>query len=228
MSNFLDQQNEKLDGAQFNKTKLSSAFKKKRFYLDNAATRADLLGGNFFKTPFKSFWVYNTNNKSFVAEMFVNNEGDTGDSLPLRPNISIPFNYRQSGCALEWPAQPGVWVDIIFAFDSDITPGYLDISSSGTSVLSEGSSFTNVKVSVTNAGNSVLLASNSSRKKGIIQNVSGQPLWVGEPVALASADYQKICQRVESGERFPWLSIAALYGRIETTTTDSIAVMELM
>lgn len=227
MTDFIQEQDRKLDGARENKTKRSSSFKKKRFYLDTAMTKDDFQGKNLFEFPFKSFWVVETNSSSFVASMVVNHRGDGGDSLPLKLNMSIPFEYRQAGCAVECPAQPGVWIDIIFAFDSDITPGFVSIASSGSTSLSEGSVINDNNVSLNATGNSVLLIATSSRKKAIVQNNSGMPIWIGTATSLAHADYRKKCFRLESSETFEWKNAAQLNGRVEAGTTDEIAVMEL-
>lgn len=227
MSNFDLDQDRQLDGSLYNATKKSSGFKTKRFLLDAMATKNDLNGSNFFPFPFKSFWVADTNNKNFTAKMVVNNKGDGGDPLPLRMNMSIPFEYRQAGCALEWPAQAGVWVDIVFAFDSDITPGFTSQDLSGIVTLNEGSSYTDGAKSCGLTGADVLVAANSARKVALIQNNSGKSVWIGTPAKLAGASYQTDCQRLDSGEpTFYWRSASQLNFRTDVGTAD-IAVMEL-
>lgn len=224
---FQTEQERKVDGLRESVKKVSSAFKIKRFYLDTAASRNDFQGNNVYQFPFKSFWIVNTNNTGFVASMYVNPKVDGGDALPLKPNMSIPFEYQQNGCALEWESQPGVWIDIAFAFNSDILPGFTNLNFTGDMALDEGDSFTDSKKSIDNSGTSALCASSTTRKKAIIQNTSGQPIWMGSQASLASVDYQKICQRLDHGFSFEWKNKAALYARVQTTTTDSIGVMEL-
>lgn len=227
MNDFQQEQIKKLDGFQANVQNPSNSFKKVRFKLDNLSTKEDYQGRNIFEFPFKSFWVVDTNNKSFVASMSVNPKGDGGDPIPLKPNMSIPFEYRVNGCAIICNAQPGVWIDIVFAFNSDILPGFSNYEANSKSTIDEGGNFTDGSVSIDNSGNSVVVAANSNRKKAIIQNVSGQTIWVGTPANLANANYKKRCQRIDSGNSFEWRNSAQLNGRVEVTTTDDIAVMEL-
>lgn len=218
MSDFQTDQQRELDGSRDNAQKFSSAFKKKRFYLDNAAYKTDFQGENQFPFQFKSFWVVDTNNTSFVANMVVNPKGDGGDPLPLRFNMSIPFKYRQNGCALEWAAQSGVWIDIVFAFDSDILPGYSNQEIGGDVALNEGSAFVDAGVSIANVGTQ-LLAAVSTRKVATFQNTTGAPMWIGSLAKLNGANYQTDCERVDSGDpSYKWKNKAALYARFESTT----------
>lgn len=228
MSDFQQEQRRKLDGFQANVQNPSSSFKKVRFKLDNVSTKEDYQGKNIFEFPFKSFWVVDTNNKAFVASMYVNPKADGGDPIPLRPNMSIPFEYRVNGCAVVCPiAQSGVWIDIVFAYNSDIIPGFSNYEATSDTTIDEGGNFTDGSASLDNSGNSVVIAANSNRKMSIIQNSSGQPIWVGTATNLANVNFKKRCHRIETGESFEWRNTAQLNGRVESVATDEIAVMEL-
>lgn len=159
--------------------------------------------------------------------MIINPKGDSGDAIPLRLNMSIPFEYRQAGCALEFPAQAGVWIDIIFAFDSDITPGFTQLDTTGSVIVVEGGNFLESPKVIGITGNDVLAPANSSRKSIAIQNNSGKAIWIGTPAKLASANYQTDCIRIDSGESvFYWRNTSQLNSRTDVGTAR-IATMEL-
>jgi hypothetical protein len=227
MSDFLDKQNELQDGALFNATKKSPGFKVKRFYLDNLATRGDFnSNANAFLSSFKSFWVCDTNNKLFTAKMVVNPKGDTGDALPLKFNMSIPFKYPVAGCVLEFPSQAGTWIDIAFGTDADITPGFSNVDVSGASRIDEGSSFTDGGVALTSSA-APIFSANSNRKAGLVDNNTGVSVWIGSQSKLNGANYKTDCQRLDSGDPlFYWRNTAALYARVESGTA-TIPVMEM-
>lgn len=222
MTDFYSNQQALTDGLRNNATKVSPEFKKVRFYLDNVATKdeIDLTAKNKFSSGFKSFWICDTNNTSFVASIYVNNRGDVGQPLPLKPNMSLSFQYPVDGCALEWPAQAGVWIDIVFALNTDITPGYIQLSASGSSAINEGSSHpTNWYKSINATGASVICPANSSRKVSMIQNNSGVPIWIGTQTDLAGANYKTDCIRIDSGDSiFYWRNTGQLNARAESTT----------
>lgn len=224
MNEFQEKQNEQLEGLHFNVTKQTFAFKKVRFYLDTAASKTDILKTSYYRAPFKSFWVVDTNNDGFVASMVINPDGDKGDALPLKPNMSIPFDYKQAGCCLEYASQPGVWVDIVFALDSNILPGFSNFKASSSSSKNEGDTFTNTNPTIADTGLSILVPSSTTRKKAEIQNKSGQPIWVGASAALSASDYDKKCRKVDHGYSYEWFNRGALYARVVSGTTDSVSV----
>lgn len=227
MTSFLEEQNRKLEGSRDSVRRVSDQFKIKRFDLSNKASKNDFQGNNLFDFAFKSFWIVDTNNTSFKANMVVNPKGDGGSPLPLKSNMSMAFEYRQNGCAIECDAQPGVWIEVLFAYETDISPGFVTQESSGSSVINEGSNYSSSNPTISNSGASILVAPNTNRKKAVIQNVSGVTIWVGKQVDLASADYQKKCLRILSGDSFEWRNVAQLNARVESGSTDAIAIMEL-
>lgn len=227
MSTFNEEQLKKLDGSRENVRKVSSAFKVKRFKLDTAKSKNDFQGDNLFDFAFKSFWIVDTNNTGFIANMIVNPRGDGGDALPLKPNMSIPFEYRQNGCAIECPAQPGVWIDVVFGYDSDILPGFSNFVATSTSIINEGSTFSDSNPTVDATGTSIICASLTSRNKALIQNKSGVSIWVGTTANLSGIDYKKKCYQIDHGFTFEWKNKGTLYARVEAGSFDTVSVMEM-
>lgn len=222
MSDFYNNQQAMVEGLRNNASKVSPEFKKIRFYLDNVANKdeIDRTARNKFLSGFKSFWICDTNNTSFVASMFVNTRGDVGQSLPLKPNMSLSFQYPVDGCALEWSAQAGVWIDIVFALNTDITPGYIQLSAGGSTAINEGSSHPSTWLkSIDATGASVICPANSNRKVSMIQNNSGAPIWIGTQADLAGGNYKTDCIRIDSGDAiFYWRNTAQLNARSEAGT----------
>lgn len=202
--------------------KLGAPFFTRRFFLDNVRNRAQNRGGEFYVGPFKSFWVSATNNSSFVAEIVINTTVNKDRGLPLRLNQCQAFGEKTDDACIEVPvAQPGVWVDITFSQDEDLSVGSVVVALSGEVSIKEGSSHLSAKVTATNAGAELIPASDL-RSKVILQNKGAESVWVGNLTAgeLLNAEWKIICTEIPPGGSLPWENPASLHGKTEFGNAD--------
>jgi hypothetical protein len=220
-SQFELEQQRYVEGVRNNASKVSPEFRTVRFLLDNQAVKEDSNRGtnsNIFYGNFKSFWVVKTNLDSFDVKMYVNFQGDVGNPLPLKPNMSISFDYPVNGCALEWPAQAGGYVDIIFSLNTNITPGLIQLSSpptKGAGLVAE------YLYDISSAPNLVAPA-NSTRSSCYIKNQSAVTLYFGTYASLNGTDYLVKSIDLASGQSMTWTNQQALYMRSASTTATKV------
>lgn len=204
---------------------MSQKFFTRRFFLDTPINRFTNRGGDHYIGPFRSFWVSDTNNSSFKADLVINPREDRGRGIPLRLNqcqaIGETVDDKAEEACIEFEtAQPGVWIDITFAQDDKISVGSVVVESSGATILIGGSSFTNDKFAVTDAGQ-VLLPASDQRAKGEIYNQTEETFFVGSQAKITAPDFAETCIKVRPGNEIPfvWDLPDALYCRKETVGT---------
>jgi hypothetical protein len=220
---FLDEQQKYVEGFKNNASKFAGEFKVKRFWLDNISTKDDIGGANIFLTGFKSFWVCATNNSSFVANIVVNPRGDSGQALPLKSNMSMAFSYPQSGCAIECLAQPGIWIDIAFAFNSDISPGYIQIVNS--QALAPAFFFEYLQTVTTTP--QILIPVNGTRITCLVENKGSVPLYIGSLLKLNDIQYKLKTKVLYPGDVIGWENLSGAYVKTESVTaTDSLYLLD--
>jgi hypothetical protein len=214
---FSQEQDKFVQGFQNNAKKVAGEFKVIRFKLDNVCTKDDLGGSNIFMTGFKSFWVCATNNSSFQASMAVNPKSDSGQALPIKANMSMSFSYPQAGCAIECPAQPGIWIDIAFAFNSDISPGFIQIVNNQAVAPAN---FFEYLLSPTATPTS-LIPANLTRINCMVSNIGSVALYLGSLGTLNDALYATKAIKVLPGEIISWDNLSACYMRTDSATSTN-------
>jgi hypothetical protein len=213
--------NQVLDrGQQQNAASFGPKFKVIRFYLDVAKSRyTNGSTDHVFGSGIKSFWVCNTNNRNFVANIVPNYRSDRKENsgLPLRYNMNQKFSEPINDACLEFAAQSGVWVDVAYSESEDISIGSSDISLTGSVSPDEGATYSMAKFSASLTP-AVLLPASTSRLKAVLQHKGGGSIWIGSAADLALTDYQNICLEISPGSLVEWWSKGVLYFRDDSAT----------
>jgi hypothetical protein len=153
------------------------------------------------------------------------NPSTSNDSrgLPLRLNQCQAFgNKPDSACIENSVAQAGVWVDITFAQDDEISVGSVVVNNTGSVVINEGSNHSSSQVDAVPAG-ITLFPADSGRVKGTVVNTStSESVWVGNNTAseLQHANYKTICEEIPPGGRWEWKNAGAISVRSDVATVS--------
>ena len=195
--------------------KQSKSFWTQTFYLDDE-TPYNLLvvSRNKIDNPFRSFWIYETSDTSFNLEMVVRRTGDDiGKPIPLFKNFNLDFGTIEPGARLQWTAQAGKWVKILFASSSAIQPGFVNVDMTGQVTLTNGGNFTEIHPTNDLTTTPVqALASSSTRKVGWLCNYSGANILYGTNAS---------CMRILPPMcEMDWRNSATLYWRAQVGTIN--------
>lgn len=217
-----------VQGKQWNVLSVGKEFTVVRYDLDVSVDHQTVnFEENKFRLPFKSFWVQDVSDLSVIAEIKVNSKGDQGDGLPVRKNLTIGFDYAVAGATFKWNSQPGKWFVVIYAHNTEIRPGFVDIQFNGKISLTDGSGYAQNSFEVSSTP-SVIFAASTTRVVGTIQNNSGVTIYVGNAANVAHVDFKKKCTRIFGNSGlFQWRNAAALSWRTEEVGPyDEISVTE--
>lgn len=216
-----------VQGKQFNVVSVGKEFTVVKYFLDDQVDHQTLNEeGNKFRLPFKSFWVQDVSDLSLIAEIKVNSKGDQGDGLVVKKNLTIGFEYPVAGATFKWPQQAGKWFIVVYAHNTEIRPGFVDIQLNGKISTTDGSTVSQDKGSVSSTPNPVFLAS-TTRVVGTIQNNTGVTIYLGTAANVAHAEYKKKCIRIANGGIFQWRNASALSWRTEEVGPyDEVSVTE--
>lgn len=192
----------------------------KRFYLDQPFNRSTGQGSDhFIGSPIKGFAVLGTNNAGFLASIVLDPSVGHIQGIPLYDGYYQNFKTKPNTVVIEnKTAQAGVYIDMMFSLEDEITLGAIKTQSKAFTVPYEGTSFTMSKVTAT-AVTSELIPSNDLRSIAILQHKSGNSVWLGKPADLAAVDYQELCYEVKPGETFLWKNAASLSGKTALGST---------
>jgi hypothetical protein len=160
--------------------------------------------------PFKALWVQDATDSAVVVNIRVGGRDLTNSPFKLRLNDVWKSDDPMAEAYLDWPAQTGKSVTILYSINSDFTSGRnVSVNSGGVSI-NEGDSFTTAQVTMTAATATLIKASLSSRKVLAVQNNTGADLWVGGSAVSNTGANQGI--KVVANGIFYWRNTAALYG----------------
>ena len=208
----------------YNIIKQTKQFTIVRFELDTATVFNQMgTSRNQVAFPFRGFWVYDTNDDNFSAQIKIG-KLDQGDALTLKPNMTISWDYPVAGAILQWEtAQTGVWVDIVFSHEAKLEPGNTNLSISGEVSLEYGDNGDTDRVAMATTTTTIFAAS-STQKMRVIQNKLAESIWISWGTnyssRLTDADYANRCIEIGAGLSFtlPAKYTGAIYGRIATAS----------
>lgn len=198
---------------------MSQKFFTRKFFLDSPIDRYTNRGGDHYIGPFTSFWVSNTNNSKFQADIVINPREDRSKGLPLRLNQCQSIEGKANEACIEFStAQAGTWIEITFSQDDRISVGSVVVDSSGKSSISEGSNHSSSKKTVSTV-TAELLPAKDNRAVATLQYKSGGSIWIGNPTELSDPDYKNICTEINSSNSpFEWRNSGALFAKTDAGT----------
>jgi hypothetical protein len=160
--------------------------------------------------PFKALWIQDATDSSVVVNIRAGGRDLTNSPFKLRLNDVWKLDDPIAEAYLDWSAQSGKSITILFSLTSDFTSGRnVSVNSGGVSI-NEGDSFTTAQVTMTAATATLIKAQNSSRKVLAVQNNTGADLWVGGLTVSNTGATQGI--KVPANGIYYWRNTAALYG----------------
>lgn len=157
---------------------------------------------------FKSFYVQKATDVLASVNMRPTTVDSFQSSFTVKQNDSWNSDRQTSGIYIDWVAQPGKSMEIIFFTNSEFRSGsQISVTGGGVSIV-EGSTFSQAALTFVPATPLLIFASDSTRKVGIFQNKTGASVWIGgASVTNSTAFYEVI-----PGAELPWKNTAALYG----------------
>jgi len=224
MENFNSQQKFLSDSLKYNTLESDLIFTRRKFRFDTSKDFNDI-DLNEFKTAFKGFWVVDSSDSSFLAEMKVNYRQNIGDSLPLRKNMTFDFDEMMDGAKLKWPSQSGKWVEIIFFHKGNSSVGNVEISVSGRTSNITGTQYSNGSFEVDTTSKEIL-AVNQNRTRATIINKSGADIYLGTDLKISDASFETECIPLGDGENLEWTNTNSLFARVATGTANVIILEE--
>lgn len=202
------------------------------FSMQRIQLTSDLLGtargeGSPFKInfPVTSFHVEDATDSNTVVRVsaFSASINQINNYKEVKINDAIEFDRPVNELNLTWDAQPGKTMTLVVFVDMKFRSGsQLSLTAGGVSVT-EGDTWSHSAEACDDATPALLLASNSDRKLGLIQNKTGYDLYVGSTNAM-TADESSIL--VEPGESWETRYTGDVYGLFESGGTGDVNASE--
>ena len=160
--------------------------------------------------PFRSFVVLSTTDSSVSVNMRLGSNDSSQDSFPIKNNSSIRLPFPVAKGFLDWSAQSGKSISILFLLSGDFSTNQLVSSVSAAVQISEGSSITSIAGAQVTTTAAQLFAADTARIKMRIQNQSSIPIYLGDS-AVTVPGGAKPGFSLLPGAMFDFESTAALY-----------------
>lgn len=211
------------DGQTYSRTTSTKSFSVRRFYLDEKRTRASR-EGNLFDESFMGVWVVGSNKKRFSLTMYVNDNNNASDGIPLRSNMAIPFTIPQAGATFEWEPQEGVWVDVLFSHQSPISVGSIEQDLKGVMVTSDGSNYDHSGLSIGSSPIEVFPV-NDNRGVSTLFNYSNEVIFLGKSEKLLESNFKVNSIRLYPNDFFSWRNSSSLFARTDLAPAEEIVIL---
>lgn len=161
------------------------------------------------KVPFKSIYVQDATDVNTTVNVRVMSVDSYQSAFIMRKNDVIATDTMINQIALDWSAQSGKTITFVLFTNAEFRSGSQISVTGGGVFISEGTSFTDSRQTLTAATAAVVFASDSTRALGVIQNLTGAPIYVGASTVTASG--ATIGYEVAPNATFEWRNTAALY-----------------
>lgn len=218
LSNF----NELIDAGLFNKIN-KVPFSVQKIVID-LSTAKNESAPYIINIPFKSFYVQDATDVNVSANIRIISTDSIQSSFKIKQNDSWRSDQIINQCSLDWAAQSGKSLTIVFFVDGIFESGsQISVTGGGVSIVN-GSSFTQAVQTLAAATAAEVFASDSTRKVGTIQNNSGASIWVGASTVTASG--ATLGYEVLNGSTYEWRNTAALWA-ISTAGGDILKMSEV-
>jgi len=159
--------------------------------------------------PFKSIYISTATDTGVSVNFRPNSRDSFQTSVPLSLKDSHIFTKPISGGFLDWSAQSGKTITILFFLSSEFRSGSQISVTSGGLVINEGTSVTTSPLTLVAATSTQVVAADTTRKNLVVQNNTGADVWFG-PVGVTNTG-ATLGIKVGAGGSFVWKNTAALY-----------------
>lgn len=187
----------------------------RRIMLDEIFSRKQRQGNHLVTSIHAGLKVIDSNSKNFQLSYCPNPYNDDEGSTPLKKGI--PKNFKTqvpSGCFENSVVQAGVWVLVEFTSEDEIVGGGDEVEIEGAIEINDGELHTSSKITIAAGASVEILPADGERKSAYFQWKSGGSVYIGDPAALALADYQESCEEWLAGTQFPdWKNKGSLHAK---------------
>lgn len=173
--------------------------------------------------PFRSLYVVSTTDSTVSVNMRLESTDSINDSFPLKAQTSIKLPFPVRRAFLDWSAQSGKTIQILFALRGEFSTNQVAAISSGGISIYDGDSVTSGSVGSVTTTAAALIAADSSRKKAIIQNQGAVSIYIGGSTVTAVSGARPGIE-IPPGGTFEWSSTGACYAITSSVTNSNISV----
>lgn len=157
--------------------------------------------------PFRSFYVQDATDTAVTINFKPGAQDSFQSSFAIKKNDAWISDYPITAAFLDWSAQSGKSITIVFFTDAEFRSGSQISVTGGAVAITEGSSFTEANVTMTAATATLIRAQNTARFNLSVQNNTGADLWIGGSSVSSTTGF-----KVPAGGTFIWKNTAAIYG----------------
>lgn len=170
--------------------------------------------------PFKSVFVREATDGTVKVKIRPTTQDSYQSGVNLKLNDSLILQRQVSEAFISWDAQSGKTIELVFFVSSEFKSGSQVSQNAGGVSISDGTAFTTARTALTAATATSVLASDSTRKKGTIQNTTGASIWVGDSTVTNSGATMGL--EIPTGGVFYWSNTAALYAYSVLASTVTV------
>lgn len=174
--------------------------------------------------PHRSILIQTATDSSVYVNYRPNTQDSVQSSIKLDLNSSLVFPRSLAKGFLDWPAQAGKSITLIFMVSGELRTGKNVSLQGGTVSIGEGTTcVTSAKASVATGAGAILLAQNANRLVATIQNQGGSSIYVGDSTVTIPTGANPGIE-IPPGGYFTWKNAAALYATASAANA-SIAIL---
>lgn len=160
--------------------------------------------------PFKSLYVQTATDVYATVNVKLLTQDSSQSSFPMKLNDSFNNEFPIAEAYLDWDAQAGKTITLIFFLDSEFRSGsQISVTGGGVSIV-DGSSILLGTVTLAAATAAVIAPADSLRKVATIQNKTGAVLYVGDSSITNGGATEGI--NIQPDGIITWRNTGALYG----------------
>ena len=160
--------------------------------------------------PFKSLYVQEATDTFATVDVRLGSNDSFQSKFRLRQNDVWVSQYPNAKAFLSWEAQPNKTMRIVLFVDSEFRSGsQISVTGGGVSIKT-GSTQLQTPQNLAAATTLSLLPNDPTRSYGLIQNISGSPIWVGAAGVTNAGASRGI--EVPNLATFQWSNTAELFG----------------
>lgn len=169
---------------------------------------------------FRSFVVLSATDSSTYVNMQLADDSTNVDKFPVKNNASLRLPFPVQKAFLTWPAQAGKSISILFFLRGEFSTNLLVSSNSATQTPYIGDTVTSLAGAQVTTTAAALFAYDLTRKSMMINNQSGQSIWIGGSTVTAKGGARPGIEIVAGGS-FEWTSAAACYAITSGASTGA-------
>lgn len=161
--------------------------------------------------PFKSFYVQNATDVYANVNVKVQMQDSIQSSFPTKLNDSWVNEFPVAEAYLDWSAQAGKTMTIVFFLESEYRSGsQISVTGGGVSIV-DGSTITGpTRVTLSAAAAGIIAPADPLRKVASIYNDTGSDVFIGDSTVTNTGATKGI--PLANGDVLAWRNTGVLYG----------------